>query len=82
MNEQVFGAQLPSHRQLMELDKKIREFYLPPSLRVRGCGGNKVDTGNPPTYEQDLQSYCAFAIREISASPPRPRYTVRWPGAP
>ena len=66
----------------MELDKKIREFYLPPSLRVRGCGGNKVDTGNPPTYEQDLQSYCAFAIREISASPPRPRYTVRWPDAP
>lgn len=55
----------------MELDKKIREFYLPPSLRVRGFGGNKVDSGCPPSYQQDLQSYCAFSIREISASTPR-----------
>lgn len=71
VNEQVFGARLPSHRQLMELDKKIRDFYLPPSLRVRGFGGNKADAVSP-TYQQDLQSYCAFSIREISAlHPPR-----------
>ncbi|EPT00931.1 hypothetical protein FOMPIDRAFT_1162266 [Fomitopsis schrenkii] len=65
VNEQVFGARLPSHRQLMELDKKIRDFYLPPSLRVRGFGGNKADAVSP-TYQQDLQSYCAFSIREIT----------------
>ncbi|KZT70724.1 hypothetical protein DAEQUDRAFT_724848 [Daedalea quercina L-15889] len=66
VHEQVFGARLPSHRQLMELDKKIREFYLPPSLRVRGFGGNKIESVTPPTYQQDLQSYCAFSIREIT----------------
>ncbi|TFY61761.1 hypothetical protein EVJ58_g4311 [Rhodofomes roseus] len=66
VNEQVFGARMPSHRQLMELDKKIREFYLPPSLRVRGFGGMKVEPPTPPTYQQDLQSYCAFSIREIT----------------
>ncbi|KAH9933330.1 fungal-specific transcription factor domain-containing protein [Fomitopsis serialis] len=66
VNEQVFGARLPSHRQLMELDTKIREFYLPPSLRVRGFGGLKYEPPTVPTYEQDLQSYCAFSIREIT----------------
>ncbi|KAH9914938.1 uncharacterized protein B0H18DRAFT_1087702 [Fomitopsis serialis] len=69
VNEQVFGARLPSHRQLMELDEKIRNFYLPPSLRVRGFGGlmyESYEPATPPTYEQDLQGYCACAITEIT----------------
>ncbi|KZT09905.1 uncharacterized protein LAESUDRAFT_722057 [Laetiporus sulphureus 93-53] len=65
VHEQVFGARISSYRTVIELDKKVREFYLPPSLRVPGFGGAKLEQTST-SYEKILQGYCAFSMREIT----------------
>ncbi|KAH8093725.1 fungal-specific transcription factor domain-containing protein [Cristinia sonorae] len=67
VQEQGFGARPSSYKAIQDLDKKVRNFYVPPSLRVPGFGGAKVDMGAPPpSVELTMQRYTAFAIREIS----------------
>ncbi|GBE86510.1 hypothetical protein SCP_0903890 [Sparassis crispa] len=67
VHEQAFGARVPSYRIIQNLDKKVREFYVPPSLRVPGFGEAKLemDTATAPV-ELTMQRYIAFAIREIT----------------
>jgi hypothetical protein len=67
VHDKVFGARTPSYKTIQELDKMVRNFYLPPSLQVPGFGGTNV--GNElvhPTVELTMQRHIAFAIREIS----------------
>lgn len=67
VHEQAFGARITNYRTILDLDKKVRDFYLPPSLRVPGFGGAKMDPDAPPaTLQQVLQGYCAFSMREIT----------------
>lgn len=67
VHDQVFGAHAPAYRTVQELDKKVRTYYVPPSLQVPGFGGAKP-TVEPeqPTVELTMQRYCSFAIKEIS----------------
>ncbi|OCH93710.1 hypothetical protein OBBRIDRAFT_790061 [Obba rivulosa] len=67
VHEQAFGARTPTYRAIQELDKKVRNFYVPPSLRVPGFGGAKMEV-DPATcpIELTMQRYIAFAIREIT----------------
>ncbi|PCH44393.1 hypothetical protein WOLCODRAFT_138977 [Wolfiporia cocos MD-104 SS10] len=65
VHEQAFGARITSYKAILDLDRKVRDFYLPPSLRVPGFGGAKVEPESV-TYEKTLQGYCAFSIREIT----------------
>lgn len=68
MHEQAFGARLTSYRTIQELDKKVRNFYVPPSLRVPGFGGAKIDTElTLHPIQLTMQRYIGFAIKEISA---------------
>lgn len=67
VQEQAFGARPASYKAIQDLDKKVRNFYVPPSLRVPGFGNAKIDvTAPPPSVELTMQRYIAFAIREIS----------------
>ncbi|TCD68404.1 hypothetical protein EIP91_010805 [Steccherinum ochraceum] len=67
VQEQAFGARPASYKSIQDLDKKVRNFYVPPSLRVPGFGGAKVDvSAPPPSVELTMQRYTAFSIREIS----------------
>ncbi|KAK7679489.1 hypothetical protein QCA50_017543 [Cerrena zonata] len=67
VHEQAFGARTPSYKMIQELDKKIRNFYVPPSLRVPGFGGVKPDmNAAQPSVELTMQRHVAFAIKEIS----------------
>ncbi|TFK91717.1 hypothetical protein K466DRAFT_541117 [Polyporus arcularius HHB13444] len=67
VHEQAFGAKVPRYHAIGELDKKVRDFYVPPSLRVPGFGGASTDDPHvQPPIELTMQRYVAFAIREIS----------------
>ncbi|EMD39039.1 hypothetical protein CERSUDRAFT_133798 [Gelatoporia subvermispora B] len=67
VHEQAFGARTPTYRMIQELDKKVRSFYVPPSLRVPGFGGAKMEVDPAPcTIELTMQRYIAFAIREMT----------------
>ena len=71
MHEQAFGARVPRYHAIGELDKKVRDFYVPPSLRVPGFGGASLDDPHvQPPIELTMQRYVAFAIKEICAYHP------------
>ncbi|TBU30737.1 hypothetical protein BD311DRAFT_754294 [Dichomitus squalens] len=67
VHEQAFGAKLPRYHTISELDKRVRDFYVPPSLRVSGFGGASVESPHvQPPVELTMQRYIAFAIKEIT----------------
>ncbi|KAI0272646.1 fungal-specific transcription factor domain-containing protein [Gloeopeniophorella convolvens] len=65
VHDQVFGARTPNYKVLQQLDRKVREFYTPPSLQVPGFGGPMTETEVAPV-ELTLQRYIGYAIREIT----------------
>ncbi|KAJ7695125.1 fungal-specific transcription factor domain-containing protein [Mycena rosella] len=67
VHDQVFGARAPAYATVQQLDKKVRAYYVPPSLQVPGFGGAKL-TAEPeqPTIELTMQRYCSFAIKEMA----------------
>ena len=67
LHNTAFGAKTPSYKVITDLDKKVRNFYTPPSLQIPGFGGSKMATHvEQPSVELTMQRYIAFAIREIS----------------
>ena len=67
VHDQVFGARTPNYKVLQQLDRKVRDFYTPPSLQVPGFGGPMADVDSVPVF-LTLQRYIGFAIREMSES--------------
>ena len=65
VHEQAFGAKVPRYHAISELDKRVRDFYVPPSLRVPGFGGSMEGPHVQPPVELTMQRYIAFAIKEI-----------------
>ncbi|KAJ8522699.1 hypothetical protein ONZ45_g709 [Pleurotus djamor] len=67
VQDQAFGARAPSYKTIQELDKSVKDFYIPPSLQVPGfvgvTGGADLEQ---PTVEVTMQRYIAFAIKEIT----------------
>lgn len=75
VHEQAFGARTPNYKIIQELDKKVRGFYIPPSLQVPGFSGKLAAV--PPSGEMEepslqltMQRYTAWAIKEISMNAP------------
>lgn len=66
VHEQAFGARCTNYKMIQDLDKKVRNFYVPPSLRVPGFGGKMDMNAAPPTIELTMQRHIAFTIREIT----------------
>ncbi|KIP05474.1 hypothetical protein PHLGIDRAFT_108161 [Phlebiopsis gigantea 11061_1 CR5-6] len=66
VHEQAFGARIPSYKTIQELDKKVRNFHVPPSLRVPGFGGAKMMEVVQPSIQLTMQRHIVFAIKEIS----------------
>ncbi|KAJ7880285.1 fungal-specific transcription factor domain-containing protein [Mycena olivaceomarginata] len=67
VHDKVFGARGPAYSTVQELDKKLRNHYVPPSLQVSGFGGSNMTSGSEqPPIELTMQRYCCFAIREIA----------------
>ena len=73
VHEQAFGARTPNYKIIQELDKKVRGFYIPPSLQVPGFSGKPTTASLVPPGEAEvpsmqltMQRYTTWAIKEIS----------------
>ncbi|PFH45910.1 hypothetical protein AMATHDRAFT_70915 [Amanita thiersii Skay4041] len=67
VHDEAFGARTPSYKLIQELDKKVRNWYIPPSLQVPGFGGVRPASDlEQPSVEFTMQRYIAFAIKEIT----------------
>ncbi|KAF5383588.1 hypothetical protein D9615_003709 [Tricholomella constricta] len=77
VHDQAFGARTPNYKAIQDLDKRVRHYYVPPSLQVPGFGGAKIGAEpEQPTVELTMQRYIAFAIKEICKRHPH-RYSFR-----
>ncbi|KAF8998585.1 fungal-specific transcription factor domain-containing protein [Cyathus striatus] len=67
VHDQAFGTRTPNYKVIQELDRKVRTWYIPPSLQVPGFGGAKISHElEQPSIELTMQRYIAFAIKEIT----------------
>lgn len=71
VHEQAFGARTPNYKVIQELDKKVRGFYIPPSLQVPGFSGKStssslISPGEVPSLQLTMQRYTTWAIKEIT----------------
>jgi len=74
VHEQAFGARTPNYKIIQELDKKVRGFYIPPSLQVPGFSGKPSASSmvspsgeiEVPSLQLTMQRYTTWAIKEIS----------------
>lgn len=67
VHDQAFGAKTPSYSTIQELDTKVKNWYIPPSLQVPGFGNSKIGSElEQPAIELTMQRYIAFAIKEIT----------------
>ncbi|KAM5532910.1 hypothetical protein V8D89_013462 [Ganoderma adspersum] len=63
--DQAFGAKTPTYSTVLQLDRKLRGFAVPPSLQIAGFGNSESRVGN--YYESVpliLQRHLVLAIRE------------------
>jgi hypothetical protein len=68
VHDQAFGAKTPTYATVLQLDRKLRAFPVPPALQVAGFGSS---TGTADTHYSDsvmllLQRHIVLAIREMS----------------
>ncbi|KAG6916556.1 hypothetical protein DXG01_006382 [Tephrocybe rancida] len=67
VHDQAFGARPPNYKAIQDLDRRVRSWYVPPSLQVPGFGGAKPGAElEQPGVELTMQRYIAFAIKEIT----------------
>ena len=67
VHDQAFGAKTPSYTTVLQLDRKLRAFPVPPNLQVPGFGS----PASAAESRQDgvplmLQRHIVLAIREMS----------------
>ena len=69
VHDQVFGARTPTYATILQLDRKLRAYPVPPVLQIAGFGGtsSEPDVGSyPESIPLVLQRHIVLAIREIS----------------
>jgi hypothetical protein len=69
VHDQAFGTRTPSYKAIQDLDRKVRNWHMPPSLQVPGFGtATKQATTEVerPSVQLTMQRYIAFAIKEIT----------------
>ena len=77
--DQAFGAKMPTYSTVLQLDRKLRAFPVPPLLQIAGFGSTDSRAGGT-TYESVpliLQRHVVLAVRESSESTnPNPKSTL------
>lgn len=59
----AFGARTPTYNTILELDRKIRDFPVPPHLQPR-CGGNETLT--KAAILEQVQTFFLLTNKEFS----------------
>ncbi|KAJ7695118.1 fungal-specific transcription factor domain-containing protein [Mycena rosella] len=67
LHDQAFGAKTPTYATVLQLDRKVRAFPVPPVLQVAGFGSSEPRPGGfPETIMLTLQRHIVLAIREMN----------------
>ncbi|KAF4610658.1 hypothetical protein D9613_006789 [Agrocybe pediades] len=67
LHDQAFGAKMPTYATILQLDRKLRAFPVPPILQVAGFGNSEPRAGGyPETVMLTLQRHIVLAIREMN----------------
>ncbi|KAG6330355.1 hypothetical protein ID866_8734, partial [Astraeus odoratus] len=68
VHDQAFGAKTPSYATVLQLDRKLRAFPVPPSLQVPGFGSsaNSTESRHQDNVMLVLQRHIVLAIREMN----------------
>ncbi|KAF9478287.1 hypothetical protein BDN70DRAFT_880165 [Pholiota conissans] len=67
LHDQAFGAKMPTYATVLQLDRKLRAFPVPPVLQVAGFGSSEPRQGGyPETIALTLQRHIVLAIREMN----------------
>jgi hypothetical protein len=69
LHDQAFGAKMPTYATILQLDRKLRAFPVPPVLQVAGFGNSEPRQGGyPDSVMLTLQRHIVLALREMSRS--------------
>jgi hypothetical protein len=70
VHDQVFGAKAPTYATILQLDRKLRAYQVPPALQIAGFGGTSSEPNIGAPYAETapliLQRHIVLAIREMS----------------
>jgi hypothetical protein len=69
VHDQVFGAKMPSYATILQLDRKLRAYHVPPALQIAGFGATSSEPNigsYPESIPLTLQRHIVLAIREMS----------------
>jgi Fungal specific transcription factor domain len=67
LHDQAFGAKMPTYATVLQLDRKMRAFPVPPILQVAGFGSTESRPGGyPESIMLTMQRHIVLAIRETS----------------
>lgn len=67
--DQAFGSKTPTHATIMQMDRKLRAFPVPPLLQIAGFGSSESRMAHYDSVPLILQRHVVLAIRESSESP-------------
>lgn len=66
--DQAFGAKTPTYSTVLQLDRKLRSYPVPPLLQIAGFGSSDSRVGSYyDSVPLILQRHTVLAIRESSA---------------
>ncbi|KAG7093830.1 hypothetical protein E1B28_007469 [Marasmius oreades] len=66
LHDQAFGARTPTYATVLQLDRKLRAFPVPPALQVAGFGSSEPHSSVSETVMLTLQRHIVLAIREMN----------------
>jgi hypothetical protein len=69
VHDQVFGARTPTYATILQLDRKLRAYQVPPVLQIAGFGSSSSEPplgSYPESTPLILQRHLVLAIREIN----------------
>jgi hypothetical protein len=79
VHDQVFGAKSPTYATILQLDRKLRAYQVPPVLQIAGFGSTSTEPNlgpYPDTIPLILQRHLVLAIREISTHSSVHNFTI------
>ncbi|KAF8141711.1 fungal-specific transcription factor domain-containing protein [Boletus edulis] len=66
VHDQAFGAKTPTYATVLQLDRKLRAFPVPPNLQVAGFGNSSPSESRQESVTLILQRHIVLALREMN----------------
>lgn len=66
--DQAFGSKTPTYSTILQMDRKLRSFPVPPLLQIAGFGSSESRMAHYDSVPLILQRHVVLAVRESSKS--------------